>query len=131
MFASLSGAFAGVTVVEEAGAAFDDIGAAIAPVVSLGVLSDFLQPIAAMSTAAARRADAWVPGLIMCASWVVVDESNMARNTRDLRRATIASIIICTLFSALSIPRQRLRPQAPGCAEVDGMRATRTASPHV
>src|SRR3569623_3135547 len=100
MFAALSGAFAGETAVEEAGAAFDDIGASIAPAVSLGVLSDFLQPIAAMSIAAARRADAWIPGLIMCASWVVVGENNMARRTRDLRRETIASIAICTLFSA-------------------------------
>ena len=65
---------AGVTAVEEAGAAFDDGGAFNAPAVSLGVLSDFLQPIAATSISAARSADACVLEVIIGASWVVMTE---------------------------------------------------------
>src|SRR5690348_9254554 len=106
MFASLSGALAGVTEVEEAGAAFDAGGAAIAPDVALGVLSDFLQPIAATRITLARNADAWSLEFIIGASLDVGRmRATWRADSRDRRRVAFAHSTNSTVFRALFIPQ--------------------------
>jgi hypothetical protein len=68
MFASVSGAFAGVVVADSGAAA--GAGMAFAAVVSAAFVSAFLQPTAMTRIAAATKADAWSLDLIICASWV-------------------------------------------------------------